>query len=70
MINILFNEGREDSCCSLPTLGSPWTYFKQGLGYKVLQSIMTTSVTLLLLSAVDSDVFIFFHVTGVDYEIN
>ena len=31
----------------------------------------TTGVTLLLLSAVDNNVFIyFFHVTGVDYEIN
>ena len=58
MINILFNEGREDSCYSLPTLGNPWTYFKQGLGYKVLQSIMTTSVTLVLLSAEDNDFFL------------
>ena len=65
MINILFNEGREDPCYSLPTLGKPWTYFKQGLGYKVLQSIMTTCVTLLLLSAVDSDIYIFFFISQV-----
>ena len=57
LINILFNEGREDSYYSLPTLGNSWTYFKQGLGYKVLQSIMTTGVTLVLLSAEDNDFF-------------
>ena len=69
MINILFNEEREDSCYSLPTLGNHWTYLKQGLGYKVLQSIMTTGVTLLIFSALDNAIFIclfiylFFHVT-------
>ena len=68
LINILFNEGKEDSYYSIPTLGNSWTYFKQGLGYKVLQSIMTTSVTLVLLSAEDN--YFFFNVTGVDYEIN
>ena len=50
LINILFTEGRKDSCYSLPTLGNPSTYFKQGLGYKVLQSIMTWYMTLLSVS--------------------
>ena len=31
---------------------------------------LTTDVTLLLLSAVDNDIFIFFHLTGVDSETN
>ena len=57
--NILFNKGREDSCYSLPTLGNPWTYFKQGLANKVLLSTITTGVTLLLLSAVDDIFFLF-----------
>ena len=63
--NILFNEGREDSCYSLPTLGNPWTFFKQGLAYKVLLSTMTTGVTLLLLSAVDNDTFFLFLMSQV-----
>ena len=50
LINILFTEGKKDSCYSLPTLGNPSTYFKQGLGYKVLQSIMTWYMTLLSVS--------------------
>ena len=41
LINILFNERKKDSCYSLPTLENSWTYFRQGLGYKVLQSLMT-----------------------------
>ena len=50
LINVLFNEGRKDSCYFLPTLENSWTYFHQGLGYKLLQSIMTWYMNLLSLS--------------------
>ena len=30
LTNLVFREGRTDSCCSLPTLGNPWTHVKQG----------------------------------------
>ena len=46
----IINEQKKDSCYSLLTLGKPWTYFMQGLGYKVLQSIITYYKNLLSLS--------------------
>ena len=43
-----------------------WEKLQNFLGMK-----LTTGVTLLLLSAVDNNVLIYFcHVTGIDYEIN
>ena len=30
LANFVFSEGKIDSCYSVPTLGNPWTYVKQG----------------------------------------
>ena len=50
MTNLLFSKGRKDSCYSVPTLGNPWTYFKQGCGYKVFQLLVTWYMNLLTFS--------------------
>ena len=39
----------KDSCYSVPNLGNPWTYAKQGWCYKVWKSIMNPSELLLKL---------------------
>ena len=29
LANLVFSEGKTDFCCSVPTLGNPWTYGKK-----------------------------------------
>ena len=50
LTNLVFSEGRTDSCYSFPTLQNPWTYVKQGWCYEVLKSIIPWYRNVLTLS--------------------
>ena len=56
--NFLFSEGRTDSCYSVPTLGSPWTYVNQGWYYKVWQPIMNPTGLLLKLLEANFEIYL------------
>ena len=53
-----FSEGRTDSCYSVPIMGNPWTYAKQGWYYKVWQPIMNPPELLLKLLETNFEIYL------------
>ena len=58
LMNLLFSEGRLDSCYSIPNLENPWTYVKQGCYYKVWQPIMSPPELLLKILEANFEIYL------------
>ena len=58
MVLIEFSEERTYSCCSITTLGNPWTHVKQGWYYKVWQPIMNPPELLLNLLEANLEIYL------------